>query len=135
MKKIKNILLIILLYFALFATTNSFATEEFTLSKEYLTLLPYVEYTLTCSDDVLSYDYTILNETSVDYSGNSIENNSWLNCNFENNLVYIEPCLNYYIGDNEATIKLSITSVNNETKDCIIHVPSVKRVFGVNRYR
>ena len=84
MKKIKSILLIVILYFAVFATTNSFAAEEFTLSKEYLTLLPYIDYTLTCSDDILSYDYTILNTTLED------ENNIWLNCQFENNLLYID---------------------------------------------
>ena len=132
MKKIKNILLIAILYFALLATTNSFAAEEFTLSKEYLTLLPSVEYTLTCSDDVSSCDYTILNETCVDRNGNYIENDIGMFLNFENNLIYIEPYINWYIGNNEATIKLSVTSVNNETKDCIIHIPSVKRLLGVD---
>ena len=132
MKKIKSILLITILFFVLLLTTNSFAAEEFSLEKDYLTLLPGIEYTLTCSDDILDYEYAILNETSFDYSGNPIETNTWLNCNFENNLIYIKPYISSYIKDNEATIKLSITSVNNETKECIIYVPSLKRLFGVD---
>ena len=132
MKKIKSILLITILFLALLATTNSFAAEEFTLSKEYLTLLPELEYTITGSDDILNCECTILNEISMDEYGNYRDGNIYINYHFENNLVYVTPYIHYYAKDNEVTIKLSITSVNNETKDCIIHIPSVRSLLGVD---